>query len=69
MFPSGLRARSAKPSFRWFESNHCHENTTSKMSRELRDYIVKELRFTSHPKYYKYIEEYVSNLTPIQVDY
>lgn len=29
----------------------------------------KGVRFTSHQKYYKYIEEYVSNLTPIQVDY
>lgn len=39
------------------------------MEQELRDYIIKELRFTSHPKYYKYMEEYVSNLTPIQVEY
>lgn len=43
--------------------------TKTEMEQELRDYIVKELRFTSHPKYYKYIDGYVSNLTPIQVEY
>lgn len=40
-----------------------------KMNTELKEFITKELKYTSHPKYYKYIEEYISNLTNYQLLY
>ena len=39
------------------------------MSKELREFIYNELKRTSSPKYYKYIEEYINNMTVYQVRY
>lgn len=39
------------------------------MTDELREYIQKEMKYTCHPKYYKYIDEYISNLTEHQIEY
>lgn len=37
------------------------------MDDELRQYIVKELKYTSHVKYHRYIDEYINNLTDWQI--
>lgn len=39
------------------------------MEQELKEYIESEMRRTSHPKYHRYIGEYIANLTPMQVSY
>ena len=39
------------------------------MDEKLKEYIEKELKYTWHPKYYKYIDEYVKNLTELQLQY
>lgn len=35
----------------------------------LRQFIETEIRHTSHPKYYKYIDEYINNMTTHQLEY
>lgn len=32
------------------------------MEQELKEFILMELKRTTHPKYYKYLEEYVDNI-------
>ena len=39
------------------------------MTQELKDFIIKECKHNWHPKYYKYIEEYISNITEYQLMY
>lgn len=36
---------------------------------DIKEYIRSELKRMWHQKYYKYIEEYINNMTPIQIDY
>lgn len=37
------------------------------MTDELRQYIIRELKYTSHVKYHRYIDEYINNLTDWQI--
>lgn len=39
------------------------------MDKELREYILKELRFTTHPKYYKYLDEYINSIDDYHLQY
>lgn len=39
------------------------------MDKELREYILRELRFTTQPKYYKYLDEYVNNIDDYHLRY
>ena len=39
------------------------------MDKELREYILRELRFTAHPKYYKYLDEYIDSIDDYHLQY
>lgn len=39
------------------------------MTPELKAFIKKELMYTSNARYYKYIDEYIENITPYQLLY
>lgn len=39
------------------------------MTDELRQYIIRELKYTSHVKYHRYIDEYINNLTEWQIQW
>lgn len=39
------------------------------MEPSLKEFILKELKFTTHPKYYKYLEEYIDNIDEYHLQY
>lgn len=39
------------------------------MNEELKEFIIKELKLTTYPKYYKYIDEFIKNITEYQLQY
>lgn len=39
------------------------------MNEELKIWLWNEFKFTTLPKYYKYFEEWIKNLTETQVSY
>lgn len=39
------------------------------MDNSLKSYIISELKNTWHVKYYKYIDNYIANLTDLQIKY
>lgn len=42
---------------------------TINITPELKAFIKKELMYTSNARYYKYIDEYIENITPYQLLY
>lgn len=63
-----LSQRSAKPSNRWFESSHVLQNFKS-MTEEVKQYLWTEFKFNNLPKYYKYFDTWIENLTENQILY
>ena len=39
------------------------------MSEWLKQYLWNEFKFNNLPKYYKYFDEWISNLTDVQIQY
>jgi hypothetical protein len=39
------------------------------MTSELYEHLKQQFYWNNHPKYRKYFEEWVNNLTPIQIEY
>lgn len=39
------------------------------MTKELKDYLEWRCRRNWHPKYYKYVTEWIKNVLPYQCDY
>lgn len=39
------------------------------MNEQLKEYLWNEWKFNTQPKYYKYFEEWLNNLTDVQIIY
>lgn len=57
-----------KTLIRWFESSHVLK-TLKNMTEEVKQYLWTEFKFNNLPKYYKYFDNWLENLTENQILY
>ena len=57
-----------KTLIRWFESSHVLQNFKN-MTEEVKQYLWTEFKFNNLPKYYKYFDNWLENLTENQILY